>query len=33
VTPINPFGFGSTWCGHAFVARFSVDVVASQHLK
>jgi hypothetical protein len=33
VTAINPFGFGSTWCGHAFVARFSVDVVASQHLK
>ena len=33
VTPINPFGFGSTWCGHAFVAKFSVDVVASQHLK
>jgi hypothetical protein len=32
-TPINPGGFGSKWCGHAFVAKFSVDVVASQHLK
>ena len=32
-SPINPSGFGSKWCGHAFVARFSVDVVASQHLK
>ncbi len=32
-TPINPFGFGSTWCGHAFVAKFSADIVASQHLK
>lgn len=34
VTAINPApGFGSKWCGHAFVARFSVDLVASQHLK
>jgi hypothetical protein len=32
-TPINPGGFGSKWCGHAFVAKFSVDLVASQHLK
>jgi hypothetical protein len=32
-TPINPGGFGSTWCGHAFVAKFSADIVASQHLK
>jgi len=32
-SPINPTGFGSKWCGNAFVARFSVDVVASQHLK
>jgi hypothetical protein len=32
-TPINPGGFGSKWCGHAFVAKFSVDIVASQHLK
>ncbi len=32
-TPINPGGFGSTWCGHAFVAKFSADIIASQHLK
>jgi Bacterial protein of unknown function (Gcw_chp) len=32
-TPINPGGFGSKWCGHAFVAKFSADLVASQHLK
>ncbi len=32
-TPINPTGFGSKWCGHAFVAKFSADLVASQHLK
>ncbi len=32
-TPINPGGFGSKWCGHAFIAKLSVDLVASQHLK
>ena len=32
-TPINPGGFGSSWCGDTFVARLSVDIVASQHLK
>lgn len=32
-TPINPGGFGSKWCGHAFVAKFSADLLASQHLK
>jgi hypothetical protein len=32
-TPINPGGFGSKWCGHAFLAKFSADLVASQHLK
>lgn len=32
-TPINPGGFGSKWCGSTFIARFSVDLVASQHLK
>jgi Bacterial protein of unknown function (Gcw_chp) len=32
-TPINPTGFGSKWCGHAFIAKFSADLVASQHLK
>jgi hypothetical protein len=32
-TPINPGGFGSKWCGHAFIAKFSADLVASQHLK
>lgn len=32
-TPINPGGFGSKWCGDAFIAKFSADFVASQHLK
>jgi hypothetical protein len=32
-TPINPSGFGSKWCGDAFIAKFSADLVASQHLK
>jgi len=32
-TPINPTGFGSKWCGHTFMAKFSADLVASQHLK
>jgi hypothetical protein len=32
-TPINPTGFGSKWCGDAFIAKFSADLVASQHLK
>jgi hypothetical protein len=32
-SPINPSGFGSKWCGDAFVAKFSADLVASQHLK
>ena len=32
-TPINPGGFGSKWCGQAFIAKFSADLVASQHLK
>jgi hypothetical protein len=32
-TPINPGGFGSKWCGDAFIAKFSADLVASQHLK
>ena len=29
VTPINPGGFGSKWCGAAFVAKLSVDFTAS----
>jgi len=33
VTALNPGGFGSKWCGAAFIAAFKVDVVASQHLK
>ncbi|MDQ8726775.1 TorF family putative porin [Bradyrhizobium sp. LHD-71] len=32
-TPINPGGYGSKWCGDAFIAKFSADLVASQHLK
>ena len=30
---INPGGFGSKWCGDTFIAKFSADLVASQHLK
>ena len=34
ITAINPApGIGSGWCGQAFVAKFSADIVASQHLK
>jgi hypothetical protein len=33
ITALNPGGFGSKWCGAAFIAAFKVDVVASQHLK
>ena len=32
-SPINPSGFGSKWCGDTFIAKFSADLVASQHLK
>jgi uncharacterized protein (TIGR02001 family) len=33
VTGINPSGVGSSWCGATFVAKFSVDLVASKDLK
>jgi uncharacterized protein (TIGR02001 family) len=33
VTPINPSGAGSKWCGAAFVARLSADVSVNTHLK
>jgi hypothetical protein len=33
VTALNPGGFGSKWCGAAFIASLKVDLVASQHLK
>jgi len=32
-TPINPTGFGSKWCGAAFVAKLSVDLTVNSNLK
>ena len=33
VTPINPTGVGSNWCGAAGVAKLSVDLTAMTNLK
>ena len=33
VTPINPGGFGSNWCGAAGVAKLSADLTALTNLK
>jgi hypothetical protein len=33
VTPINPSGVGSNWCGSAFVAKLSADLTAMTTLK
>jgi uncharacterized protein (TIGR02001 family) len=33
VTPINPGGFGSNWCGARFVARLSADLTINTNLK
>lgn len=33
VTAINPGGFGSKWCGSAFIAKFSADLTAAANLK
>jgi len=33
VTPINPTGAGSGWCGAAFIAKLSADLTASANLK
>lgn len=33
VTPNNPGGFGSNWCGAAFVAKLSADLTAMTNLK
>jgi uncharacterized protein (TIGR02001 family) len=33
ITPINPGGFGSNWCGAAGVAKLSVDLTAMTNLK
>jgi uncharacterized protein (TIGR02001 family) len=33
VTPINPGGFGSNWCGAAGVAKLSADLTAMTNLK
>ena len=33
VTPINPGGFGSNWCGARFVARLSADLTVNTNLK
>jgi hypothetical protein len=32
-TPINPFGFGSNWCGAAGIAKLSADLTAMTSLK
>jgi uncharacterized protein (TIGR02001 family) len=33
VTPINPSGAGSTWCGARFIAKLSADLTAMSNLK
>jgi hypothetical protein len=33
VSPINPGGFGSDWCGARFVARLSADLTVNTNLK
>jgi hypothetical protein len=33
VTPINPSGVGSNWCGAAGIAKLSVDLTAMTNLK
>jgi uncharacterized protein (TIGR02001 family) len=33
VTPINPGGLGSNWCGPRFVARLSADLTVNTNLK
>jgi hypothetical protein len=33
VTPINPGGTGSNWCGAAGIAKLSVDLTAATNLK
>ncbi len=33
VTPINPSGLGSNWCGSAFVAKLSFDMTVNTNLK
>ena len=33
VTPINPGGFGSNWCGPRFTARLSADLTINTNLK
>ena len=32
-TPINPAGFGSSWCGSRFVAKLSADLTLNQNIK
>ena len=33
ITPINPAGVGSKWCGSTFVARLSADLTVNANLK
>jgi hypothetical protein len=33
ITPTNPLGFGSNWCGAAGVAKLSADLTAMTNLK
>ena len=32
-TPINPGGFGSSWCGARFVAKLTADLTLNQNVK
>ncbi len=33
ITPINPGGLGSNWCGGRFVARLSADLTVNTNIK
>ena len=33
VTPINPVGYGSNWCGAAGIVKLSADLTAMTNLK
>ena len=33
VTPINPGGFGSSWCGQSFYVKGSFDLTAMTNIK
>jgi uncharacterized protein (TIGR02001 family) len=33
ISAVNPSGFGSAWCGAAFIAKFSADLTVASNLK